>query len=161
MTDSITQRDLAELLGISTRQVRNLEAKGLPHHSEDGKKRYSAASVQWFVRHREEFAASNATPGALDKARTRKAEADAELAELNLAVQRGRLLERPFVEAEFEDVLARLRSRLVNMPARYGGDVVGLKDDEAGERQLEIVRDELLTALHSIFEPGRSAERAA
>lgn len=150
MIESLNQREFARAFGLTTRQVRNLEQKGLPHRAVKNRKAYPIPeATMWFVDYQKGLVSESA--GDLDRAKLRKAEADAEMAEIALQHRKGELLEFAFVEAELEAILSRLRARIVNIVARYRADVMHLDSEAEAEEALTTVRDELLTALrHSI-----------
>jgi hypothetical protein len=67
--------------------------------------------------------------GSLAAARTRKMEADATLAELALARQRGELVEAGAMESAYEDLFRRLRDRILIVPREVAGDCARLAEE--------------------------------
>lgn len=63
--------------------------------------------------------------------RLRKMAADAQLAELELGRQQGKLLEAARVEAEQEDMARKLRDRLLQIPQEVAADCARLGDELA------------------------------
>jgi hypothetical protein len=63
--------------------------------------------------------------------RLRKMAADAQLAELELGRQQGKLLEAGRVEAEHEDLTRKLRDRLLQIPQEVAADCARLGDEIA------------------------------
>ena len=63
--------------------------------------------------------------------RLRKMAADAQLAELELGRQQGKLLEAARVEAEQEDMARKLRDRLLQIPQEVAADCARLGDEIA------------------------------
>jgi hypothetical protein len=63
--------------------------------------------------------------------RERKLAADAELAEIELGRQKGKLLEAARVEAEHEDLTRKLRDRLLQIPQEVAADCARLGDEIA------------------------------
>lgn len=61
--------------------------------------------------------------------RLRKMAADAQLAELELGRQKGRLLDADRVRAEQEDIASRLRERIMQVPREVAADCAKLGDE--------------------------------
>ena len=68
--------------------------------------------------------------------RERKMAADAELAELELGRQKGKLLEADRVEAVQEDLTRKLRDRLLQVPQEVAADCARLGDEIAIQKTL-------------------------
>src|SRR5690606_3285343 len=93
MKKEVTQRELADILGLTTRQIRNLEAAGLPHRAEGNRKLYPIPdAVIWYRDRAVESALADAQPTQFEEARAREMIARAEKAELEVARLRGELI---------------------------------------------------------------------
>jgi hypothetical protein len=68
--------------------------------------------------------------------RERKMAADAELAELELGRQKGKLVEVARVEAEQEDLTRKLRDRLLQVPQEVAADCARLGDEIAIQKTI-------------------------
>ena len=79
---------------------------------------------------------SGSGEGGLTAQRERKVAADAELAELELGRQKGRLLEADRVEAVQEDLTRKLRDRLLQVPQEVAADCARLGDEIAIQKTL-------------------------
>lgn len=125
-----TQKELAMLTGYTPRQVSNLVDEGkVKTIVEDGKRLYPLPqAVIEVIAHRESTARgkSGEKMTALDEAKLRKLEAEAESAELSLLERRGELLDRVLVERAFGELLQALKAQLVQFHPRYEADLVGL-----------------------------------
>ena len=103
--------------------------------------------VQWpaFMRWREQelvrVAVQDANPGDLDTARTRKANAEAELAEIEVAKARGEVVSVADYEGALARVLDRLTARLRAMPVRLAH--LGPEAEAAAEAEAERIVVEL------------------
>jgi phage terminase Nu1 subunit (DNA packaging protein) len=96
----------------------------------------------------------------LDEARTRKALAEAELAEMDLAVRRGDLVGVSDYEAALARVLDRLMARLRAMPVRLAH--LGDECEAAVEAEVEAVIVELSQMDEDVVdEPAEEAKEAA
>lgn len=144
MAKPLNQTEVAELLGLTTRQIRNLEKEGLPKTAKGGKAGYNGpAVVQWFVAYREQLVA----PKDLAEAEQRKAIADAQLAELKLAREQGKVVEVEVAADRVGRMLTQLRSQMLTLPQRWAPKVVGLKTLVAATTVLDEAVQECLTAL--------------
>lgn len=66
-------------------------------------------------------------PSTLDESRRRKLDAEAELAELEVAQRRGDLIDMAEAEKVYVRVLSRLRTTILNLPGRFASRTVGLE----------------------------------
>lgn len=79
------------------------------------------------------MAAAGDAESGLAAERLRKMAADAQLAELELGRQQGKLLDAARVEAEQEDIARRLRDRLLQVPREVAADCARLGEETAIE----------------------------
>jgi len=80
------------------------------------------------------------------EARARKEQANAQLAELKLDEERGRLVDRAAMTSAVYDLAKRHQTALLNLPARVAAEVaarLGCSDFEAQEVLEQVVRDHL------------------
>lgn len=93
-----------------------------------------------------------------DEARTRKVNAEAEIAELELAKVRGQLVIADDVVKAWSDVLSNLKSKLTNIPSKAAPIVAS--ESEAGMIQ-HILTDLMNEALEELaaYDPKVSATR--
>jgi len=120
----ITQAELAEILAITTRQVRNLEAQGLPHRADKNRKLYPIPdAVDWIRKRDVEAAVSAMQSTEFDEAKRREMVARAEKAELEVAKIRGELIHIDDWEALYSRPLAQLRARLLALPGRIAAEL--------------------------------------
>ena len=92
-------------------------------------------------------AAAKAAPTTEDEAKARKAAAEAQIKELDLAKMLGQLVTVADAAAGFAAQCAELRAAVVAMPGRYAAECVGLDDVGAAMLLLRRVQHDLLTAL--------------
>ncbi len=134
MTDlaHLTQQDAAWLIGITPRALRDMDAP----RAEDGT--YNARTlIEW--RYRKDFTSQ----------RERLHSAQAEKAELDLAVRRGELLEVGEVVRTWSDHIARARLRLRSIPHRVAAQIPVKKSAPEIARLLLDEIDEALSELGS------------
>lgn len=100
-------------------------------------------------------AAEAAAPGDFEEARTRKVSAEAELAELELARERGRMVTVDDCADRLARILERVRARLVAVPGKLAPRLVGLGtameargvlEEAVGETLAELSAGEPVTA---------------
>jgi phage terminase Nu1 subunit (DNA packaging protein) len=119
-----SQKEFADIVGLSTRQVHNLERDGLPHRAEGRHKFYPLpAAIHWLRDRAVQRAVDESRPTSLDEVRLRESTARAELAELEVARQRGELVHVSDWEREFAEPLARMRARLLALPGRIASEL--------------------------------------
>lgn len=121
--------------------------------------------VRWpeFMRWREQelvrVAVADANPGDLDTARTRKANAEAELAEIEVAKARGEVVSVADYESALARVLDRLTARLRAMPVRLAH--LGPEAEAAAEAEAERIVVELSAFDEDVVDEPEPARVAA
>lgn len=144
MSRSIPQKELAAILGLSTRQIRNLEAEGMPHEAEGARKSYPIPdAVQWYVAREQE----RAQPTDIEDAKKRKLTAEAETAELELARMRGQLVLVEDVVKEQARVYDHMRAKILATSAKAAPAMVGLRSIAEAQVRVEAVMRELMELL--------------
>lgn len=128
---------IGAMLGVSAKRVYELYLKGMP--------RTKAGARKWYDGYKQEREAKRSAT--LEAARTRKTEAEAELAEIELAKARGELIAVSEVEAEVGALLDGLRSRLLAVPGKYGPVMVGKRTPAEGQAALEAMVTEVMGEL--------------
>lgn len=115
--DTVTVAELADLLGLSTRTVKDLAARGVLPRTARG--RYDLkASVQNYTRSLRDSAALRGGDDATTAARRREAEARAEKVELQNARTRREFVPAAEVERRWSEILRDVRARMLAVPAR-------------------------------------------
>jgi len=144
-----TQRQLAALLNLTTQQIRNLEDKGIPHRADGRSKLYPLPdAIVWYVDFKvaEALARRGGNGGEVfEDARSRREQARARMAELQVARQEGELIPREVVDDVYgKKLLEVLRAGILNMPGRWASQVLGLKKPREAEAALKRIAGELL-----------------
>lgn len=141
----LRQVDVADVLGVDPRQVRNLEVAafegGLPTDDTSGEKLYPTRACQkWYVRFKQNEAIGRSEKSIetdRDEAERRKIVADARLAEIRVAKEESALIPNDVhinVVAELAD---RLRARAINIPGTFVLDLE--REGVAPKRAQEIL----------------------
>lgn len=131
---------VAQALEVSPRRVQQLARQGwIPRESEG---EYPLAdSLTGYAAYKEEVAGRGGVGGAIDRARARKVKAQAELREVELAVESGEAVERSEAADRWGGSLAVVRAVLLQLP-KVAPRVV---HEEPAERE-RVLWDELSRA---------------
>lgn len=162
--DELSVTEVAEKLGISYQAVGVWAAKpGAPTRSAGTKVWLKwPAFARWREQQMVETARREASPTvSLDEARTRKALAEAELAEIELAKARGEVVALSDYEAALGRILDRLSARLRALPVRLLH--LGPEVETAAESEAERIVEELHAWNEDVVEdtPTPAAQEAA
>lgn len=162
--DELSVSEVAEKLGISYQAVGVWAAKpGAPTRSVGTKVWLKwPAFARWREQQMVETARREASPTvSLDEARTRKALAEAELAEIELAKARGAVVALSDYEAALGRILDRLSARLRALPVRLLH--LGPEVEVAAESEAERIVEELHAWNEDVVEdtPTAAAQEAA
>ncbi|ELT3988959.1 type IV toxin-antitoxin system AbiEi family antitoxin domain-containing protein [Pseudomonas aeruginosa] len=140
-TLEVTDAQLAALAGVSTRRIRQLvEAGRLTRVSRN---RYALGDA--FAALVEDMAGGDKA-SELTAERVRKLRAEATLAELQLAKEKGEVAPLSECQKAWEQFCVVLRTNLLLIPTRVAQTIVG----ETDERRLKaVLREEIILALHA------------
>lgn len=149
----ISQKELAERLSLSTRQIRNLEEKHvLEPISEDGRKRYPwPQSARAYVDFKIHEGLRRAETTAADEWARRRTAAEARLAEIKVEKEEGRLIPLETHTTVVGELADRLNAALINIPGNYGLylEREGV-EPKAAEELLERLAEDLVRALRGV-----------
>jgi len=160
---TMTVLDVAELLGLTDRQVRNLiKDKGLPAKSDP--RGYTLdwyAVLDWWVEYKKAQKGGNGgnrRPGneteepeeTYEEALARKTRAEADLKELQLARERGEVAAIADVERVLTGANKSIQTRILAMPASLATQLLGIEDRNRIFNVLDRSCRDLLTNLASI-----------
>lgn len=143
-----TQQEAADRLNLTTRQVKNLADQGMPTRSKQGKVVYPFPDCfVWYLDYKIGKAVEKAAPNSMAEAEQRQAIAEAQLAELKLERERGKVVTVEEAAGAVEELLGQLRATILTVPNRMASRVVGLKTLAEGTRVLDGLVAELLAVL--------------
>lgn len=130
MTEILTQAQVADVAGLTTRRLRQLESEdsGPPRLSKGG---YSAHEFGQWLRARIVGDCGVANDGKAydyDAERARLTKAQADKTELEVAELRAELVRVPLVETHWQAMIAAMRARLVGLPSKIAPQVAGPDD---------------------------------
>jgi phage terminase Nu1 subunit (DNA packaging protein) len=159
MSETVSQTELARILGLGTRQIRNLEAAGMPHESQGNAKAYPIPqAVQWYVGFKSEEAAKKAAPQDLEEARLRKLAAEASLAEYELAEAEGSMIGVEEIDKILGPPLTALRAKLLNLPGKLAPQLLACRSLAEIRTLLDSSIAEAMAELQGVGEITEEAE---
>lgn len=147
--EKLNQRQIGRVLGVTPREIYNLEQKGLPRRVENGRKIYPLDEcVQWYARYRESVARrSGEAKEKREQLETRGAEVEVRLKELELEREMGNVVTLDYMEQQNAGILHHLRAKLLSLPGRYSPQIVGLRSLSEAQQRLEAIGADLMLAL--------------
>ena len=158
----ISLNQLADETGLAVRTLQYIRAQEPAVLTTRQRKalEYKQPDCAIALRKREaEKAIADANPGDLDTARTRKANAEAELAEIEVAKARGEVVSVADYEAALARVLDRLTARLRAMPVRLAH--LGTEAELAAETEAERIVVELAAFDEDVIDEPEPLKGAA
>lgn len=155
--------DLAGLLGISERRVRELrDRRVIP---DNGRGRYElGVAIPAYCAHQRAVAAGHRGEGEdgevldLTAERARKAKEEADRLEMQNAQMRGELLARADVDAAVIEDYSRVRARLLNIPSKVAPLVAAVTEPREAEGMVKRAINE---ALQELSDPDALAAAGA
>lgn len=142
----LTQKELAEVLPVTARQIRTLTKEGMPTENLGARTLYPLAEcVRWYVAYREAIVSGQRS--SKSEAQTRKIEAQARLAELEVEEAEGRLIPLDLHEDRLAAILDRLRSKILAIPGAWPPRLMGAKSVPDMVRRLKPLVQEILQTL--------------
>jgi phage terminase Nu1 subunit (DNA packaging protein) len=148
---TLNQKDVAAALGLSVKQVQNLEAGGvLQPELEEGRKVYPwPASVRKYIAFRVQQTREQSSTGRERKETDlRIARVNAANAEIDLAKRQGTMIHIDDVEKLVEEPLRLVAGALKNLPSRWAPDMVGCPTIQEATTRLKRAIGEVLENLH-------------
>ncbi len=123
----VSQTDLAAIMGVTAMTVRAWERKGMPVARKGSRGRPGQYNTADVIRWRAEQAAQAATGDTnamdMEEAKRRKTAAEAALAEMDLALRRGELIEVDTVGRLVAEEYATVRANIMAMPGELAPDL--------------------------------------
>lgn len=132
-----TAGQIAKALGITERYVRELFVQGMPRTIPKARAWYTAKKT----------ARELERSSTLDEARRRKTEAEAKLAEFEVAKAEGELVTVSEAASQVEQLLDRLRARILAVPGKYAPQLLGKRTMAEAVGALETITAELMADL--------------
>lgn len=140
-----TLKQCAAGLHLGDRRVQQLAREGLPKASRG---RYNVEACRsWYIRYLQKKLAEKALPDpdggltATTEVRHRLLSMEAEIRQLDLAEKRGVLISIEKVGKDLAGLVLEIKTRLLAVPPRLAGEVIG-------EKEIVVIQDKIERALH-------------
>lgn len=145
----VNQKELAQCLGISARQIRNLRQEGLFQSPQNGRGYILETCVQEFINYKVNAEMGRSALIDKEKIQAQHEEVKKQISILKLRELRRELHEAADVEAFLTDMLTRFKSRIMSLPTKIAMQTAGEKDIN---RIVQIVTKVLSEALEELSE---------
>ena len=150
---TVNKAELARILDVSAMTINNWVTRGCPVAQMVGpNKKWAfnlAQVVDWRMEQAKKAAKGEAKSVDLDEAKRRKLVAEAEMAELDLEVRQGQLVEIEAVAKTVGDDYANMRAKLLSIPSKISPQLVGVESVTRIQSVLDKVVSEALEELIS------------
>ena len=155
--------EAAVMLGVTDKTIRSWIRQGLPTEAKGRRgggqeHRVTMKAVMDWLLDRQQQRLTGKSAQRLEDLKVRRLEVATREAELSLAAREGKLLPATEVEETWGRHIARVRSRLLSIPSKAAGLVLGVRDTKAIQRTLE---SEIHEALGELGDAGAAAPDAA
>ncbi len=145
----VNQKQLAQCLGISTRQVRNLRQEGM-FQTVNGDRGYILETcIQEYINFKINAEMGRSAAISIEKVKAEHEEVKKNISVMKLRRLRRELHEAADVEAFLSDMLIRFKNRLLSLPVKMALQVSGEKDLN---RIIQVLNDGMLEALKELSE---------
>ncbi len=124
----VSQKELAQCLGISARQVRNLRDEGLFHTVKGNRGYVLETCVQEYINFKINAEMGRSASVSIEKVKTDHERIKKDISALKLRRMRQELHEAADVEAFLSDMLTRFKKRLLSLPSKMAMQIAGEKD---------------------------------
>jgi len=165
--EKLKQKELAELLGLEDRSVRNLAKEGLPSHGAGKELFYVWSEVRpWYIERQLKLLLLGRASGAdkgnelntLAELEKRKLQAETEFAEMRTAKMAESLVDAEDVRRTWSDFLSRIRTNLFGFADRVAPKLEGATT--VAERVV-ILREEMAKTARDIVAVEGGSDAAA
>lgn len=127
-TKHLTQKELADRLGLTARQVHNLTEQGMPRVTKAGKAAYPwPEAMRWYIAQKVEAEVRKQQPSDLEAVKLAKLQAETKLAQIEAARAEGEVVPLEVHEAQLGAILDRLRAKMLAIPGKWAPALVGCR----------------------------------
>ena len=147
----VNQRDAAAVLGLTTRQIRNLDEAGIPSRpAGDGRGRvYDLVEVvPWYIREVRRQSRTNESD--LDRAKLEQAELEVRRRRIEVAKAEGELIAIADHRTVVGKVADAFRAALLSVPGSWGPQIVGIPTPAEGTEAMRVCSEGLLRDMASV-----------
>lgn len=128
----VTAQKLADAIGLDVRRIQQLAKAGVVVKKSHGEYDLGASILglaKYYKALSERKDAANGDP--LHLARTRLTESKAEIAEIEAALARGEVIHGEIMEALWNDMVSKMRVKILGIPSRCAPQIEGVGDVKA------------------------------
>lgn len=145
----VTQKELAQCLGISTRQVRNLKADGMFDVPEGQKGYVLEKCIQEYINYKINAEMGRSASISKEKVQAQHEEVKKQISILKLRRLRRELHEAGDVEAFLTDMLVHFKNKLLSLPAKMAMQIAGETDVN---KMIQVLTKAIYEALEELSE---------
>ncbi|WP_459482099.1 hypothetical protein [Clostridium saccharoperbutylacetonicum] len=146
---NVNQKQLANILGITDRRVRQLREEGFFSFAESGKKYNLEKCVQEYIEYKIKTETNKGTSIDVEKERAEHEQIKKNISGLKLRKLKKELHEASDVELFLNEMLINFRNRLISIPAKVAVQVLGESDIN---RIISLLQKEMTETLEELSE---------
>ncbi|WP_321834058.1 DNA-packaging protein [Clostridium butyricum] len=146
---NVNQKELASILGITSRRVRQLREEGFFSFVENGKKYSLERCVQEYIEYKVKAETNMGTSIDVEKEKAEHEQIKKNISKLKLRKLKKELHEASDVELFLSEMLINFRNRLLSIPSKVAVQVLGEQDIN---RIIEILQNEMNETLEELSE---------
>jgi len=160
MSRLLTRPQARAALGdLSEAAFTRLQQQGLPQKGDGRRARYEWPRIQrWYMDWKFEQGRQSVRPEDYEDAKARKMMAEAELAELDLAIKRRELMTVEEGQKALGEAFDRIAAQLKAAPTRHAHDLVGIQTLPEAEARFKRITAQMMTELASADDVPADAE---
>ena len=145
----VNQKELAQCLGISSRQVRNLSKEGLFNTLQNGRGYNLEKCIQEYINFKINAEMGRRTSVTKEEVQAEHEEVKKQISLLRLRALRRELHTATNVEAFLSDMLIHFRNRILSLPEKMSMELSGMDDVN---QMTQVLRKNLSDALEELSE---------
>lgn len=146
---NVNQKELATMLGITSRRVRQLREEGFFSFAENGKKYSLEKCVQEYIEYKVKAETNSGTSIDVEREKAEHEQIKKNISKLKLRKLKKELHEASDVELFLSEMLINFRNRLLSIPSKVAVQILG---EEDVNRIIEILQKEMYETLDELSE---------
>ena len=145
----VNQSELANILGITNRRVRQLKEEGFFQLVENSRKYHLESCVQEYIAYKVKAEMGKGTSEEIDKIKAEHEVVKKDISKLKLRRLRKELHEASDVEFFLSNMLVNFRNKLLSVPSKVAVQIIG---EEDVNRITELLKREMVETLEELSE---------
>lgn len=146
---NVNQKELATILGITSRRVRQLREEGFFSFAENGKKYSLEKCVQEYIEYKVKAETNSGTSIDVEREKAEHEQIKKNISKLKLRKLKKELHEASDVELFLSEMLINFRNRLLSIPSKVAVQILG---EEDVNKIIEILQKEMYETLDELSE---------